>query len=499
MNTARKLFKSSVVRSLHMVISIIIAFYMMPFLVHNLGDTWYGLWTIATSITGYYQLLDLGFASAVTRYIARHLAGNEPDRANDVVTTSLVIYSVLAVVIVAVTAGVSLFADAFVTSKADARILRLIILITGFDLAIEFPFKAFAGIIGAKLRYDLQTYNHIFVLLLGTTLTVLLLKAGYGIIALAIIQLVCAQLSNVLFYLTSKKLFPALKVREIHFQRTLIRKLFGYSIWSFLISISDQLRLRIAPVIIGLAMTAGAVTHYYVGARFVELFMQMVFRATNMMMPLFTQYHAEKNYAALREKLLFLTKINAILAFFGGGLLVILGKPFIARWMGPDYIDGYNVLMILTMGIVFEIIITPSNNVLYAIAKHRNLALVNIIEGIVSLILCLILVRHYGIVGVALGSIIPLIAGRMVALPIIVCRQVDLPLGQFFIVIAKPFFFTASYLFLYYLLTHNILIRPDYGRMVAAALCAAPVYCASMLFIAFTSGERRLLFSLIAR
>jgi O-antigen/teichoic acid export membrane protein len=482
-----------------MVMAILIAFFMMPFLVHNLGDTWYGLWTIATSITGYYHLLDLGFASAVTRYIARHLANNESERANDVVTTSLVIYSVLAAVIIAVTAGISLFADAFVTSKADARILRLIILITGFDLAIEFPFKAFAGIIGANLRYDLQTYNHIFVLLLSTTLTVLLINAGYGVITLALIQLVCAQLTNVLFYLTSKRLFPELQVRAIHFQRTLIRKMFGYSIWSFLISISDQLRLRIAPVIIGLAMTAGAVTHYYVGARFVELFMQMVFRATNIMMPLFTQYHAEKNYAALREKLLFLTKINAILAFFGGGLLVILGKPFIARWMGPDYLDGYNVLVILTAGIVFEIIITPANNVLYAIAKHRNLAVVNIIEGVVSLVLCLVLVRHYGIAGVALGSIIPLVAGRLVALPIIVCRQVELPLGQFFIVIAKPLFFTAGYLFLYYLLTHNMLVRPDYGRMVAAALCAVPLYGASMLFIAFTTGERRMLWSMVGR
>lgn len=499
MSTARKLFKSSIVRSSHMVIAIIISFYMMPFMIHKLGDTWYGLWTIAISLIGYYHLLDLGLASAVTRFIALHLARNEPERVNDVITTSVVIYSLLGTAIIALTAIVSLFADAFVSSKADARILRLIILITGLDLAIEFPFKAFAGIIGSKLRYDLLTYNHLFVLLVSTALTVILLNAGYGVITLAFIQLVCAQLSNVLFYFTSKRLFPELKVRAIHFQRALIRKLFSYSIWSFLISISDTLRLRIAPVVIGLAMTAGAVTHYYVGARFVELFMQLVFRATNIMMPLFTQYHAEENYAALREKLLFFTKINAVLAFFGGGLLIILGKPFIARWMGTDYLDGYKVLMILTMGIAFEIIITPSTNVLYAIAKHRYLAVISIIEGSATLILCLILVRRYGIAGVAIGTIIPLLAVRLVALPIIVCRQVVLPPGQFYMVIAKSLVFTVGYLFLYYLLTNNLLIRPDYGRMAAVALCAVPLYGVCMLFMAFSTGERRMLWSMVGR
>jgi O-antigen/teichoic acid export membrane protein len=48
-----------------------ISFFMMPFLVRNLGDRMYGIWTLVGSVLGYYGLIDIGLSSAVVRFISR--------------------------------------------------------------------------------------------------------------------------------------------------------------------------------------------------------------------------------------------------------------------------------------------------------------------------------------------------------------------------------------------------------------------------------------------
>jgi O-antigen/teichoic acid export membrane protein len=458
-----------------------------------LGDKWYGLWTIATSITGYYYLVDFGLASAVTRYVTQYISKGEDDNANQIINTSLVIYSALGFVIILFSFGICLLAHYFTVDYGELKLLRLVILITGLNLALEFPFKAFAGIIGSYVRYDLLTYCHFAVMLVSTGLTVFFISSGYGVMALAVIGLVGTQVSNMLFYLISRHLFSGMQIGYHHVRKERVRKLFSYSIWSFIIQISDQIRFRISSIVIGIALSAQFVTHYFVGARLAELFVSLVFRATNILMPVFTRYHAEGNYSEIRTKLLFFTKINAIAAVFGGGLIIMLGKPFITRWMGENYLDAYPVLVILIIGIIFEIIINPSNNVLYAVAQHRSLALVSIIESLTNLGLSLLLIRHYGIWGVALGTAIPLIISRLLILPFIVCRAIDLPVNRYYANLLSTVIFTFGYLGLFYLLTKDTLIVPQYRSLIITIVLSIPLYAISILFISFSKSERALI------
>jgi O-antigen/teichoic acid export membrane protein len=499
MSTARNLFKSSLARTSFTVVSIVISFFMFPFLVHMLGDKWYGLWTIATSITGYYYLVDFGLATAVTRYVTQYISKGEDDNANQIINTSLVIYSALGFVIILFSFGICLLAHYFTADYGELKLLRLVILITGLNLALEFPFKAFAGIIGSYVRYDLLTYCHFAVMLVSTGLTVFFISSGYGVMALAVIGLVGTQVSNMLFYLISRHLFSGMQIGYRHVRKERVRKLFSYSIWSFIIQISDQIRFRISSIVIGIALSAQFVTHYFIGARLAELFVSLVFRATNILMPVFTRYHAEGNYSEIRTKLLFFTKINAIAAVFGGGLIIMLGKPFITRWMGENYLDAYPVLVMLIIGIIFEIIINPSNNVLYAIAQHRSLALVSIVESLTNLGLSLLLIRHYGIAGVAVGTAVPLIVSRLFVLPAIVCRCIALPIKKYYWNLGGTVLFTLCYLALFYVAANKALIKADYMSLFLSAVCAVPFYSISILFISFNSDERLLLKSLLPR
>ena len=47
-------------------------FFLSPFVVHSLGNSAFGIWTILVSLVGYVGLFDLGIRAAVTRYVAKY-------------------------------------------------------------------------------------------------------------------------------------------------------------------------------------------------------------------------------------------------------------------------------------------------------------------------------------------------------------------------------------------------------------------------------------------
>jgi len=470
---------------------------MLPFLVGRLGDKWYGIWTILGSFLGYYYLIDFGLATAVSRYVTKYTAKSEHQKANVIINTSLAIYVVMAFVIIILTTVFCYFAGSFVSGKDDLRIVRIAILIMGTNLALEFPFKAFAGIIGAYVRYELLSISHFFTLLLSTGLIVFFIWKGYGIIALAVIGFVCTQISNVLFYLISKHLFSEMEINKKYFQRDQVKKLFNYSIWSFIIKMGDQLRLRIDSLVIGFFLSAVSVTHYFIGARLVDLFMNLTYRATNITTPVFTKYHALGDYEKIRNKLLLLSRLHTIIASFGGGLLIIIGRPFIIRWVGEEYLDTYPILVVLILGIILEVINNPSNNVLYALSKHRYLAVVNIIEGFTNLTLSIILIQSYGIIGVAFGTALPIIITRIFVLPSYMCRCIDLPVKVYFMKNISILLFTSIYLVAFYLLTNSFLLAPQYGNIAATVILSMPLYGIVVWIFFLSDQERKQFISLI--
>ena len=71
--------------------AIIIAFMLSPFLVHSLGDTRYGVWSVVSALTGYMALLDLGVSSAMAKYVSKFKALKDYRSLNQVLASGLVI------------------------------------------------------------------------------------------------------------------------------------------------------------------------------------------------------------------------------------------------------------------------------------------------------------------------------------------------------------------------------------------------------------------------
>jgi O-antigen/teichoic acid export membrane protein len=499
MSTSKKLFKSSVARTFYTVLNMAVAFFMMPFIVGKLGDHWYGVWVVIGSIGGYYYILDFGLASAVTRYFNTYIAKNDIISANKIINTSLLIYILLGLVIIILTIILLPFIKIFINETTNYKTVCIVLFIVGLKLALEFPFKAFAGIIQAHLRYDLLTYSHLLSLTINTSMIVLFLSRGSGILSLAIIGFLTSQISNIIFYLITRYLFREMRISKSYIDKKTLSELFSYSTWSFVINIASQFRFKIDSIVIGSVLSAVHVTHYFVGARLVEYFVEFLYKGTNILTPVFTQYHAMNNYKDLRDKLLFVSKINAVLAFFGGGIILIIGKAFIKEWMGEEYLDAYPILAVLLCAMIIEVTTNPLTNILYASAKHKALAKIDILEGFLNILLSILLIKYYGINGVAFGTAIPLIIFRICVLPVYVCKIINLPVNRYYANLLSVVLFTLVYCTCYYVFMNEYISSNGYLSIILGTAIALPLYGSCLLLFLLKKNEKAILLNLLPK
>jgi O-antigen/teichoic acid export membrane protein len=116
-------------------------------------------------------------------------------------------------------------------------------------------------------------------------------------------------------------------------------------------------------------------------------------------------------------------------------MYLILGERFITLWMGKEYAhSGILVLMILSIGHLLSLVHYPIHYLLLGISRHYIIAYLRVAEAVVNIVLSIILVNYWGIIGVALGTVIPHLVLMVIVLPAMACNLLEI---KFFFFLRK--------------------------------------------------------------
>jgi O-antigen/teichoic acid export membrane protein len=164
--------------------------------------------------------------------------------------------------------------------------------------------------------------------------------------------------------------------------------------------------------------------------------------------------------------------------------------------MGPEYEDAYWPLVILSLAVLLDVAQNPSISLLYATFKHRFYAYLNCAEGLINLIFSLALARPFGMLGVALGTLIGASLIRVVAQPFWVCKVSGLHYGDYIKFLGKTLFRCGC------VMGSAIAIaswglRPSYPWLISSAICATAIYAAGSWLFVFNRTERKQLLAVV--
>ena len=496
MISLRTLVHGSGLRVIALMANTVIGFLMMPFLVHHLGDRSYGFWTLAGAILGYYGILDFGIVSAVQFYVAKALGEKDLHSANRAISTTFFLFAGLGSFILMMTVVLAGLSHFFVRDASQVATFRMLLLIMGAGFAVGFPGRAFMGAICAHMRWDLVAQFGLMALLLRTGLIFLGVSRGRGIIFMAAVTVLSDVLVYLGYYVVLRRIQRPFKVAISLLNVSSIRQILGYSAFTFIVKVSDQLRFYVDAFVVGAFVTVSAVTHYAIGSRLALTFMELMIAILGLLSPWFSHLLGNNDHQGIRQVFSFGTRVSALCATIIASLLIIYARPFIWTWMGPSYLDAFWPLFLLTTGIFVDVAQLPSVSYLYGVYRHKFLAYATLCEGLANAALSIYLARKYGMIGVAMGTMIPMIAMKLMVQPTYVCRQVGISLKEYyFVTLGRTILLAGITIAVPALVLRGLAAQANLFTIAALITLQALIATIASLFLVFGRDERRMIVS----
>jgi O-antigen/teichoic acid export membrane protein len=431
MSVQRQAIKNVTAMWIGLLINAAVGFFLSPFILHRLGDEAFSVWILVFAVTGYFALLDFGIRSAIVKYTAKFTAQQDTEQLSRHLSTSLVFLMAIALFVLLTTAaGTHYLHLLFKVPAGLIRPARILFLISGISVACAFPLSVFAGVLEGLQKFSWLQLTQIGVTLLRGILIVLALTFGGGLLTIGIITVALTLLSYFIFLGMALRVL-SVQIRWAHVDKSTLCEMAAYGVFAFVILAAEKLRFQSDAIVIGAFLSASAITLFSVGAKLVEYSSYAARSMSQIITPMSSEFHAAGDMDRLRRTFLAGNRACAFITFPLCVTLAILGKPIIAAWVGPRYLSCYFVLLVLILPRSLYLAQSASIRILLGMGHHRVLASVLLLEGAGNLLLSLLLVKPLGILGVALGTSIPLICTSVLFLPRHLCRVLDMPVRRF--------------------------------------------------------------------
>jgi O-antigen/teichoic acid export membrane protein len=307
---------------------------------------------------------------------------------------------------------------------------RILFFLIGTDVALGFPLSVFGCTLEGYQSFWLLNLTHIGASLLRGLLILLVLSMGGGLIAVALVavglnlarHLVCA-------YLVFRN--TTVRFSMDYLDRSALGELVNYSAVAFAIFIAENLRFQSDAIVIGVFLSSAAITYFAIGSKLVEYPASLVISLAQIFTPMASHYDARGDPVALQRVFVEGNRTCALLIFPLCAGLIILGKPLIDLWVGARYLSSYPILLVLIVPRSLLLAQSGSIRILLGVGRQRTLAVVSLLEGMANLGLSLMFVRRWGILGVALGTAIPMVCTSLLFLPHHLSKMLGVPLREF--------------------------------------------------------------------
>lgn len=415
-----------------LVVNASVSFLLSPFLVKHLGTEAFGIWMLIFSIVNYMSFFDLGVQLSLARYIPKYYAVEDYDNLNRVLNTSHFIYAIVASVVMLITGIIAfVFVDSFNVSAELIPVMRWSLLLIGANGAVLFLGIAAASL-GPFHRYDLRTAVTVTTKIAGTLLIVYFVLQGYSLIAMALITLIMTVIRLFASRILQQKIVPAIRFGVKYIDRKMMKQLFNYGTYSFLITVTTLIIFNSDNVIIGLFLTASTVTYYSLAITILSYLRTLMSAIGMPLVPAISHLEATSDLTEVASTSFKILKYLFYLSFAVCASIFLFGGSFVTLWMGPGFELTTEILRILVVTAALYLPQVTSNSILLGISRHKPLFYILLAEAVANIVLSVILVQYIGVYGVALGLAIPQLIIYSVVYPVIYHRILEAPVGRFY-------------------------------------------------------------------
>jgi O-antigen/teichoic acid export membrane protein len=382
----------------------------VPIYLHFLGKEQYGLWLTILSVLMPLSLTSLGFPTVSQNMLAEARARDDWATANRVMSTSFIFLcfaAILACLLMALGLRLGIVQGFLKTSSGPGAAIVPALLLAFAGFALSQPLQVFRLGFRAFERVDLEQYGLAALAVANLLLTVLALWAGWGIAGVAAVYAFLQLAAGAAFFVALTRKFSPLHFSWRLFSPGILRRMLAPGFHFFVVSVSGVLMWGIDNLVIAGVMGVAFVTAFAIASRLTSLLRGLVAMPFSTAGPTITALSAEGREQSLRRLFYFSTRLALSAAVLFSVELAFFGRSFIRLWAGGAVVMDAATFMALVGIMAVNVLQQPAYAYIIATTRHRIFSWLSLLEGAANLALSWWWVHPWGVLGVALGTLVP--------------------------------------------------------------------------------------------
>ena len=492
------LFKSTASGYALLFLRLAVGLWLTRVLFLNLSSEAYGFWVLMWSVFGYALLLDLGFGVAVQKYASQATADGDWDTFNRRFSTVFFIHCAMGLLIAALTlASLPLLAKVLhldPQSSSSVAQYRDAFLIFGLGRAMLFPLGSFLEILGGLQKVHIRNLIGVGSVLVSGLVLAMLVRRNAGLESMALALLAIELLGALATVVFIRRNIPALRLSWRLFESRLAGGVLSFSLYAYVVTFANLIIVRTDQVVIGAFLSVSLIAAYHVVWRLANIFQQLATQLLEGLGPVAAFLFETNEEGVLRRTLLQSGRVVGATATAMFVPLAIYLDVLLRIWVdvesGSAHASGLLLLSAAYLAVVFKAVTT---RVLLMCEHQKTLALVSGVEAImnaaISIGLCLF--TDFGVVGVALGTVIPAAVLAFAVYIPLACRFADVPVFSYVRLTLAGALVSGAASAAVHGACRTVLAPTSLGALFLGCVPGIAVFVGMFVVVGLTSAERR--------
>lgn len=395
--------------------SVVITLAYTPLMLRLLGQSEYGVYTLASSLTAYLGLLHFGLSGSYIRFYTRYRAAGDQRGANQLNALFLTVYAGIALLALLCGLWIAGNAELFFGSKysgEELALTRTLMVLLTCNLSCTFLTTVFTAFAGANEQFVFQRLLNLGKTLASPLLSIPVLLMGFGSVGMVLVTVLislAADAVNVCFCLGKLKMRFTLRGADFR----VMGEVASFSVFIALNSLIDQINWQVDKVILSAVRGSAATAVYGVAAQLNTMYAGASTAISGVFTPRIHRIAQEpdrtRRLAQYNDLFIRTGRIQFLLLSLVCSGLVIFGQPFIRLWAGAGYDDAYYIALLLILPATIPLVQNVGIEIQRAENKHRFRSLVYTAMALGNAALSIPMGIRWGGIGCAVGTALSLL------------------------------------------------------------------------------------------
>ena len=406
MTRKKKLFLNTVSFLFHNIVGVICGFILPRYMIISYGSEVNGLVSSISQFMGFINIAECGIGAVIQSALYKPLAEKDDIEISKIIISAENFFKKFFIILFIYSCVLMFVYPTMMLDSFDFIYTMTLIAIIAFSAFVQnYLSRTYSLLITADSMGFIDAFFRTGGIILNTIISIILLKAGFGIHIVKFTSALIFLIRPLFLFAYVKKHYN-LNKKLVLTEEPIKQK------WNGLAQhIAAVISVNTDVILLTLFSTLQNVSIYSVYHLVVNGVRTIILSMTNGIQPLLGELYAKKEYENLKKEFSSIEWAMQMLVIFAYTCTGILLLPFISVYTQNITDANYIVPLfgvLITIANAISSIRLPYITMAYAAGHFRETQLSSIIEVILNLIVSIILIFKYGLVGVAIGTIVAL-------------------------------------------------------------------------------------------